>query len=111
MADIEKIVRINNLLNLYQEILSPTQKQMMLDYYVYDLSLGEIAEERKVSRSACEDAIKKGIAKLEEIESKLHILERNEKLLKTIENLKKKAAKPEDLAEIEELERSINHGI
>ena len=44
-------------------------------YLRYDLSLGEIAEEKGISRAASFDAVKKGIAKLESFEASLHLLE------------------------------------
>ena len=42
----------------------------MGSYFIYNLSLSEIAEEKNVSRAAVDDAIKKGSKKLEELHKK-----------------------------------------
>lgn len=107
MADIEKTVRYNKLLNIYQDLLTGTQKEIMLAYYVYDLSFGEIASERGISRAAVEDAVKKGIAKLDEFESKLHVLEHNEEISKKLAKLKENAANSAQIEIIEDIERSL----
>ena len=65
-----------------------TQKEVAEDYFLADLSLSEIAADRKISRSAVEDAIKKTCSKLDEFESKMHLLEKQEKLYKLIAKLK-----------------------
>ena len=75
MERIEKTIRYSALLSIYGALLSDTQKEFSVAYFQYDLSLSEIAENHKVSRSAVEDAIKKGMKKLDEIESELHIYE------------------------------------
>mgnify|MGYP003316529502 CR=1 FL=1 len=107
MANIEKTVRYNELLNIYQDLLSNTQKDILLAYYVYDLSFGEIASERNISRAAVEDATKKGIAKLDELENKLHLLEKSENIRKKLAKLKENTKNKQDLEIIEDIERSL----
>ena len=75
MEKIEKTVRYSTLLSIYGALLSDTQKEFSISYFQYDLSLSEIAENHKVSRSAVEDALKKSMKKLDEIENQLHIYE------------------------------------
>ncbi len=111
MADINKTVRINELLALYQELLTPTQKECMVSYYVYDLSFGEIASEHNISRAAVEDAIKKSCKKLDEYESKLHLLEKKEILLKKTAKLKEFAKNNDEIKIINEIEGSVKDGI
>jgi predicted DNA-binding protein YlxM (UPF0122 family) len=55
----------NKLLEVYSELLTPTQQEILDSYFAMNLSLSEIAEERKISRAAVEDTIKKGCKKLE----------------------------------------------
>ena len=66
MDEVNRIVRYNSLLLIYQELLSKTQKEILTDYFAFNLSISEIATNRSVSRAAVEDAIKKGQAKLDE---------------------------------------------
>ena len=46
-----------------------------------DLSITEISENRKISRAAVEDALRKGIKKLEYYEGRLNILKKKEAAL------------------------------
>ena len=69
----EKFIYLNNLFSLYHSLLSETQKEILQDYYEYNLSLSEISENRNISRSAVDDALKKGTKKLNELEDKLHL--------------------------------------
>lgn len=73
MNNIEETVRINRLLDIYGGLLSKTQYEIMCDYYWANLSLSEISQTRKISRTAVFDAIKKGVEKLEFCEEKVGI--------------------------------------
>ena len=111
MTEIEQFEHINSLLLSYGEILTPLQKEVLTCYYSYNLSLSEIASERKVSRAAVDDALKKGINKLEEFEDKLKINEKSEKILKITAKIKQKSNNEEINKEIEEIERILTDGI
>ena len=109
MADIKKFDRINSLLLTYGELLSSMQKDVLTCYYSYNLSLSEIAEERKVSRAAVEDALKKGVNKLEEFEKALKNHEKREKILKITAKIKQNY--PDIAKDIEDIERILTDGI
>lgn len=87
MEKFEKTLKYNNLLRIYGSLLSDAQREIATSYYEYDLSLSEIAEEKKISRAAVEDALKKSMIKLDQLESSLHILENNKKVEELIENI------------------------
>lgn len=86
MEDLQKSVFINELFDIYGELLSKTQQKMIHLYYNLDLSLSEISTQEGISRNAVYDALKKGIESLNLLENKLHILDNNrefkEKLVK-----------------------------
>ena len=63
MELLEKRLYYIELLRLYGELLSDTQKTILEDYLECDLSLSEIADNRGISRAAVDDAIKKGLKK------------------------------------------------
>ena len=107
MDNLDKIVRYNELLNLYGNLLSQTQKEMLEDYYSFNLSITEIAENRHVTRAAVEDAIKKGQKKLDSLEKQIG----NLALLEKIYEIKGHISDNKVLAELEELERMMKHGI
>jgi len=71
MNDVKKVARINRLMDLYGSLLTKSQFDIMSDYYSCDLSLSEVSEIRKISRTAVSDALKKATDKLENYEKKL----------------------------------------
>ena len=107
MDVIDKAIRYNELLSLYAPLLSETQKEILEDYYSFNLSISEIAENRKVTRAAIEDAIKKGTKKLDLFEEQIG----NLKVLKKIEEIREKVADDDISSSLEETERMMKHGI
>lgn len=107
MSDIETMLKYNELLSLYQNLLSDTQKEILDDYYSYNLSISEIAQNRNITRAAVEDAIKKGKKKLEEFEEKICSL----KVLKSFRELKSQCKDQKTIEKIEQIERIMKHGI
>ena len=67
------------LINAYGTLLTETQARIMENYYFYDLSLAEIAEQDGISRAAVSEAIKNALAKMEEFESKLGLVSKKQK--------------------------------
>lgn len=78
---LEKTNRVNYLLDFYQALLTPKQRNYMELYYLEDYSLGEISELFHVSRQAVYDNIKRTEAMLETYEEKLHLYEKFEQRL------------------------------
>ena len=73
MSEIKKTLEINRLLDIYGRLLTKQQYEIMCDYYYLDLSLSEISELRKISRTAVSDAIKTACKKLDKFEKSLGI--------------------------------------
>ena len=107
MADLDTVLRYSELLTLYQNLLSETQREILDDYYSYNLSFSEIAENRHISRSAVEDAIKKGKKKLDDYENKLGSL----KALQKVHEAKASTSDDKVASKLEEAERIMKHGI
>lgn len=101
MNDLERREEIVSLFEIYEELLSISQKEVLRDYYSFDLSLSEIAANRNSSRAAVEDALKKGEKKLRDYEMALKNLEHKKKLKELLEKAKASNS-------IEELEDYIN---
>lgn len=85
--DIVKTQRVNNLLDLYKDLLTSKQQEVMDMYFLYDLSLSEIALDTNTSKAAVFDLIKRTSKTLENYEAKLHLLEKREKIYSLVENL------------------------
>lgn len=82
--DIEKNNYLIELFDQYSNLL--TKKQVLyLDYYLkYDLSLGEIADNLNVSRSACFDLISRSIKKLNDYENRMRLVKNKKKIIDSI---------------------------
>ena len=68
MKDDFKFLR---LWDLYSPLLTATHKEITELYFNYDLSLGEIAEQKGVSRQSVSDCLNKSRKQLEKYEQKL----------------------------------------
>lgn len=100
MNDVKKTIEVNRLLDIYGRLLTKQQYEIMSDYYYCDLSLSEISEIRKISRTAVSDAIKTANKKLISFEEKVGICRVFDK------NSTDKTAKI-----IEKIEEDIKNGI
>ena len=78
--DMEAKIRQAYLYDSYGELLNEHQRVVFEDFVFNDLSLGEIAEERSISRQAVHDLVKRATKKLEGYEHKLHLMARFLKL-------------------------------
>lgn len=75
---IDKILELSLLFDFYGELLKENKKQVFEDYISNDLSLGEIATERGISRQGVYDIVKRCSNELVEYEKKLHLVEKFE---------------------------------
>lgn len=66
--------------DIYSPLLTESRKEITDLYFNCDLSLGEIAEEKGVSRQSISDCLKKARKQLEEYEKKLGFLKIVEEL-------------------------------
>ena len=82
-----KNLAIADLLDLYGDMLTDKQRDVMELYYDQDLSLAEIAEHEKITRQGVRDSIKRGEAYLLEMEEKLHFAEKFRRLVEVTEEI------------------------
>lgn len=71
---------LNLLFDIYKELLTLTEQETFIDYFVEDLSFQEIADNRNITKSSVGKTIKSATQKLKNYESKLQILERQKKI-------------------------------
>ena len=107
LDNLEKVILMNKLLNIYGELLTNTQKEILSDYYEFNLSISEISENRNISRAAVEDAIKKGSKKIENFENILQISAKNEKVLDLLEKISSESGSDERAQLIEDIRKVI----
>ncbi len=73
----DDVLRVSLLLDFYGSLLTETQSEILRMHYEEDLSLGEIAEQRGVTRAAVHDAERRGLNLLEQYESKLALVHKH----------------------------------
>ena len=88
--EVLKASRVIDLFEIYGDLLAEKQKAYIKSYYLYDLSLKEIAEEYKISRASVLDTLNQATKKLEEFENSLHLLEKRAQIREIIHSKKKK---------------------
>lgn len=76
---LEKTVYMNQLFELYGQLLTQKQAEMLALYYEEDYSLSEIADHYEISRQGVRDNIKRGESSLETYEAQLKLLNRRQK--------------------------------
>jgi predicted DNA-binding protein YlxM (UPF0122 family) len=87
MDAVEKTNRINRLLDFYGDLLNERPRDYIKHYYAEDLSLAEIAVNAAVSRQAVLASIQRTEKQLENYETQLKLLSRDEKRGKVISQL------------------------
>ncbi|SEF56999.1 putative DNA-binding protein [Paenibacillus sp. UNC499MF] len=97
---LEKTNRINLLFDFYEPMLTDKQQAVLKLYFHDDYSLGEIAEQFKISRQAVYEHVKRAEQMLEDYESKLLLLAKHERRLKLLSEAEEMLLRsPGDLAD------------
>ncbi len=86
-------VRVLELFGIYGKLLTEKQRDIVELYFGCDLSLGEIAEIKNISRQSVSDAIKTAKTELENYESAVNFLEIKTELLEFSKKLDKDVLK------------------
>ena len=90
------------LFDAYGELLTEHQREICELYYMCDLSLAEIAEQKGVSRQSVSDTLAKSRALWEEYEEKLHLNEISQELARLKSGLERfKEEHPESAAALD----------
>lgn len=80
-------IKFMRLWDAYSPLLTKTQQEITHLYFNCDLSLGEIAEQKEVSRQSVFDCLQKCRKQLEEYETKLGFVKTIEELQAQIDAL------------------------
>lgn len=102
---VEETVKLNQLFDIYQELLTDKQKEYFSYYFSEDYSLAEIAEILGVSRNAVHLQIKNIIKHLNSLEDKLKILEKNQNLDDLFNSLKNDNLSPNTKKILQKIEK------
>ncbi len=83
-----KNLNITVLLDFYGKLLSDKARDIMEMYYMEDLSLAEIAENKGITRQGVRDNIVRAQKELENFEANLNLLERFKRISANVDNIK-----------------------
>ena len=81
------IYKSSLLYDFYGELLTKHQKEIYEDFILNDYSLGEIAQERGISRQGVHDLVKRCDKILNGYEEKLHLVERFSKTKEDVQKI------------------------
>ncbi|QNO16380.1 putative DNA-binding protein [Alkalicella caledoniensis] len=84
---LDKVTHLNDLYDIYGQLLTQKQQHIFQMYYQDDLSLGEIAEQVNTSRQAVYDNLKRVANILESYETKLNLYKKDKDLSKILDRL------------------------
>ncbi len=85
----DKLYEQTMLFDFYGELLTEHQRSVYREAVYLDLSLGEIAQERGISRQGVHDLIRRCDRILQEYENKLHLVERFTTAKKMVEEIQR----------------------
>jgi len=85
----DKIYEQAMLFDFYGELLTEHQRSIYEDVVYHDLSLGEIAQERGISRQGVHDLVRRCDRILQDYEDKLHLVERFSKAKKAVKEIER----------------------
>jgi hypothetical protein len=105
MDTLQKSIELNGLYDIYQDLLTEKQKGYFESYYFDDYSITEISENNNVSRNAVHDQLKRTVKKLNDLEDKLKLKEKNSQRQIIIDNVKSITSNHEIINLMNELEK------
>ncbi len=106
---LDELVEYSLLYDFYGPLLKEKHREIFEDYVLNNLSLGEIARERNITRQGVYDALKRCRMALREYEDKMHLVDKFEVIrekLHTIEQIAREDAASQS-ERIEELTKEI----
>ena len=104
---LQDFVEYGRLFDLYGDLLSADRQKIMSDYFEFNMTLAEIAQEKNISRQAVLDAIDKSCEKLKEFESVLQIYAKKNALRADLSELLNLAESKELKEKVEEILRKL----
>lgn len=104
---LEKIVELSLLYDFYGALLKEQKREIFEDYILNDLSLGEIAEDRGISRQGVHDSIKRCSRELFEYEEKLGLIEKFNRIKEKVGDIHKNASALKKVTKALELEQIV----
>ena len=84
---IEQNLEVSLLLEIYGNLLTQKQQDILSEFYNDNISISEIAQTHDSSRQAVNDLIKRSVKVLQDYEKKLHLLKKFVKIKTTVNDV------------------------
>lgn len=107
MKEIEDIYELSLLYDFYGALLKEQKREIFEDYVLNDLSLGEIAEERSISRQGVHDSIKRCSRELFEYEERLGLIQKFNRIKEKVGEVHQAASKLEKVTTAPEVRKIV----
>lgn len=85
---LQETIELSILFDFYGDLLNDRNKTVFVEYIFNDLSLGEIAENKDITRQGVHDIIKRTSKKLREYEDSLHLVKKFKTIEKSVSSIK-----------------------
>ncbi|MGP1414214.1 MAG: hypothetical protein ACTTID_03645 [Bacillales bacterium] len=82
--ELKELEYYNSLLDIYGSLLTKNMYKIIESYYIYNLSMSEIANNLKISKSAVKDSLDKSKLKLDQYEEKLKFYKKRKSIIKIL---------------------------
>ena len=105
--ELQDFVQYGKLFSVYGKLLSDDRQKIMTEYFEYNMTLVEIAEEKQISRQAVLDAIDKSCQKLKEFENTLGFCRKREDTLKALLEIRQLSIDNDIKEKVEKLLKEI----
>ncbi len=96
LTEIEEIVELSYLYDFYGALLKEDHRLIFEDYVLNNLSLGEIAGEREITRQGVYDIVRRCRIRLKEYEKKLQLVYKFRRTREKLQEIKKIAGNSRD---------------
>ncbi len=96
LAEPDEIVELGVLYDFYGALLKEYHRRIFEDYVWNNLSLGEIAKERQITRQGVYDVVKRCGIRLREYEEKLHLVYKFEQTKQCLQDIEAAARESGD---------------
>jgi predicted DNA-binding protein YlxM (UPF0122 family) len=101
--------RVIMLFDAYGGLLTERRRTLLQLYYLRDLSLGEIAQELRITRQAVYDSLHRSVNELERLEDSLHALEQKRVVVERTAALERTIKGLAGKVDRETLDRVLEH--
>lgn len=108
MKELDDIYELSLMYDFYGALLKEQKREIFEDYVLNDLSLGEIAEERGISRQGVHDSLKRCSKELYEYEEKLNLIKKFNQIKEKVGEIHKTASSLKSISQAEELEKIVS---